>query len=267
MLRPSGAESGLELVSQASQPLLYAVFLAGLFSVAFRSKLEVRSVEEALTKRIMMEGIMSIQSGDNPRIVEQKLNVFLAPKLRSGSRKPASAKPEPKEANQPSGEAEVQQDEEMVQLVGETIQQLQNALPDSAKNATGPLRLRDLLLFVPEGTRLEIMNALGEGSPKVGDSASPWTFVFEDIAKLTDREIQMVLREVDTKDLAIAMKGASRTLQDRFFSNMSERVGTMIKEEMARRKGPNAKDIIAVQLSIMQTLRQLEGTGKVSFVR
>lgn len=60
----------------------YGAVVANLIFLPIEGKLKVRSGEELLQKRMIMEGIMSIQSGDNPRIVEQKLNVFIAPKLR-----------------------------------------------------------------------------------------------------------------------------------------------------------------------------------------
>ena len=61
----------------------YGAVLANLVCIPISGKLKARSAEESLQKRMIMEGIMSIQSGDNPRIVEQKLNVFIAPGLRS----------------------------------------------------------------------------------------------------------------------------------------------------------------------------------------
>jgi chemotaxis protein MotA len=60
----------------------YGAVMANLIFIPFAGKLSIRSAEEILSKRMIMEGIMSIQSGDNPRIVEQKLNTFIAPKLR-----------------------------------------------------------------------------------------------------------------------------------------------------------------------------------------
>ena len=60
----------------------YGAVIANLIFIPFAGKLSIRSAEEILAKRMIMEGIMSIQSGDNPRIVEQKLNTFIAPKLR-----------------------------------------------------------------------------------------------------------------------------------------------------------------------------------------
>lgn len=63
----------------------YGAVVANLIAIPIGGKLKIRSAEELLQKRMIMEGIMSIQSGDNPRIVEQKLNVFIAPKLRQSS--------------------------------------------------------------------------------------------------------------------------------------------------------------------------------------
>ena len=61
---------------------LYGSLIANCFFDPLASKLKTRSAEEILSKRMIIEGIMSIQSGDNPRIVEQKLAVFLAPSKR-----------------------------------------------------------------------------------------------------------------------------------------------------------------------------------------
>ncbi|MDA0745095.1 MAG: MotA/TolQ/ExbB proton channel family protein [bacterium] len=79
---PSAIGPGMAL---ALITTLYGAVFANLICIPIGGKLKVRSAEEALQKRMIMEGIMSIQSGDNPRIVEQKLNVFIAPNLRSVS--------------------------------------------------------------------------------------------------------------------------------------------------------------------------------------
>ena len=61
---------------------LYGSLIANVFLDPFAAKLKTYSAQEILTKRMIIEGIMSIQSGDNPRIVEQKLAVFLSPTNR-----------------------------------------------------------------------------------------------------------------------------------------------------------------------------------------
>ena len=92
-------------------------------------------------------------------------------------------------------------------------------------------------------------------------------FVFDDIANLTDREIQLILREVDSKDLSTALKGATDEMKDRIFTNVSERVGTMMKEEMDFSGLVRMSDVEEVQLRIVQTVRQLEEAGQVTIVR
>jgi len=66
----------------------YGAVLSNLIFIPIAGKLKVRSAEEILIKEVMIEGILSIQSGDNPRIVEEKLKAFLAPKLRAAARRP-----------------------------------------------------------------------------------------------------------------------------------------------------------------------------------
>ncbi len=62
---------------------LYGAIVANVIALPIKDKLEARSEEEVLVKSLMLEGVLSIQSGDNPRVVEQKLKSFLAPALRA----------------------------------------------------------------------------------------------------------------------------------------------------------------------------------------
>ncbi len=68
---------------------LYGSLVANLIALPLSDKLAVRSTEELLIKSIIIRGILAIQSGDNPRIVEQKLKTFLPNRLRSGERQAA----------------------------------------------------------------------------------------------------------------------------------------------------------------------------------
>ena len=88
---------------------------------------------------------------------------------------------------------------------------------------------------------------------------------FGDITKLTDREIQMILREVDTRPLAVALAGASNRLKGRIFDNMSQRVGTMIKEEIAFAGPVPLGDVEQTQLGISETMRKLQKAGLITW--
>lgn len=72
----------------------YGAMMANFVFIPISGKLKVKSAEEVLLKEVMIEGILSIQSGDNPRIVEEKLKAFLAPKLRKGKDKKDSVEEE-----------------------------------------------------------------------------------------------------------------------------------------------------------------------------
>ena len=117
------------------------------------------------------------------------------------------------------------------------------------------------------GAVAEVLERLDAQDPELAEEVRNQMFVFDDIAKLTDREIQMILREVDSKDLAVALKGGSDEMKDRIFGNMSERVGTMIQEEMEFSGPVRMSDVEEVQLRVVQVVRQLEEAGQVTIVR
>jgi len=79
MTDPSQIGPGMAL---AILTTLYGAMLANMVCLPIADKLAQRSAEEALLKTIIIKGVMSIQSGDNPRVVEQKLKTFLPPALR-----------------------------------------------------------------------------------------------------------------------------------------------------------------------------------------
>ena len=96
--------------------------------------------------------------------------------------------------------------------------------------------------------------------------AGPW-FGFEDIKGLTDREVQTLLREVDQKDLVVALIGASDGLKEKVLSNMSRRVRTFITEEMEFQGEMREHDVLEVQARIVLLLLQLAAQGQVSVYR
>jgi flagellar motor switch protein FliG len=92
-------------------------------------------------------------------------------------------------------------------------------------------------------------------------------FVFEDLITLTDREIQILLREVDQKDLVMALKAASEELKEKILSNMSDRIRTFMQEEMDFMGPMRLREVEELQLRIVQKARQLEEQGQINIVR
>jgi len=92
-------------------------------------------------------------------------------------------------------------------------------------------------------------------------------FVFDDLDTLTDREIQVVLREVEEKDLVIALKTASEEVKEKILGNMSDRVRNYIEEEMEFLGPMRLSEVEDVQLKIVQRVRQLEEQGQINIIR
>ncbi len=125
----------------------------------------------------------------------------------------------------------------------------------------------EILNRTGRSTEKSVLERLDSQDPELAEDVRNQMFVFDDIANLTDREIQLILREVDSKDLSTALKGANDEMKDRIFANVSERVGTMMKEEMDFSGPVRMSDVEEVQLRVVQTVRQLEEAGQVTIVR
>ena len=88
-------------------------------------------------------------------------------------------------------------------------------------------------------------------------------FVFEDLVRLDDKALQRLLRDVDTKTLALALKGASAELKTKLMAQMSQRAVGVLKEEMEMLGPVRMKDVEQAQLGVVQQVRALEEAGEV----
>jgi flagellar motor switch protein FliG len=92
-------------------------------------------------------------------------------------------------------------------------------------------------------------------------------FTFEDIVKLDDRSIQLVLKDVDAKDLGLALRGVNDETKDRIFNNMSERGAEMLREEMEFQPAQKRSVVEEAQGRIVASIRKLEESGEIVISR
>jgi len=90
----------------------------------------------------------------------------------------------------------------------------------------------EILNHVDRATEKTIMEALEEDDPELAEEIRKRMFVFEDIVNLDDRAIQLIIREVESRDLALALKIASEEVSDRIYRNMSKRAASLLKEDI-----------------------------------
>ncbi len=124
-----------------------------------------------------------------------------------------------------------------------------------------------ILNTVDRGTEKRIMESLEIEEPELAEEIRKKMFVFEDIMLLDDRAIQRVLREVENKDIAVALKGANEEVQNVIFKNLSQRLAAMIKEDMEYMGPVRMKDVEEAQQKIVGVIRKLEDAGEIVISR
>ncbi len=125
----------------------------------------------------------------------------------------------------------------------------------------------EVLNNVDRGTEKIIIEALEEEDPELAEEIKKRMFVFEDIVLLDDRSIQKVLREVDSQDLAKALKGVDAEVQEKIFRNMSKRASSLLREDMDFMGPIRLRDVEEAQQKIVNIIRKLEEAGDIIVAR
>lgn len=124
-----------------------------------------------------------------------------------------------------------------------------------------------ILNSVDRGTEKNIIENLEIDDPELADEIRRKMFVFEDIITLDDKSIQRVLREIDNNDLALSLKNSNMEVQNIVFKNLSQRLTTMIQEDMEFMGPVRLKDVEEAQQKVVNVIRRLEDTGEIIISR
>jgi flagellar motor switch protein FliG len=137
---------------------------------------------------------------------------------------------------------------------------------DFAK-AGGVQSLAQVMGFVDRETEKNILDGLGRRDPAIAEEVKNLLFVFEDIINLDDRAIQRVLKEVDGKDLALALKTANDDLLSRIYKNMSTRAAATLKDDIEVLGPVRVREVGKAQQNIVDVIRTLEENGQIVIAR
>ncbi len=133
--------------------------------------------------------------------------------------------------------------------------------------AGGVQSLVDILNRADRATERLILEGLETEDPEIADEVRSRMFVFEDIVSLDDRSVQLVLRNVDTKELAVALKGVQQLVRDKITTNMSERAGQNLIEEIEMLGAIRLKTVEEAQAAVVRSIRALESAGEIVISR
>jgi len=130
-------------------------------------------------------------------------------------------------------------------------------------HAGGPAAVAAMLNLVQGALEKHILEKIADMDPALSEQIRNLMFVFEDLRGVGDKEIQRILRDVDTKTLALALKGASAELRLRLLSQMSQRAVTSLTDEMELLGPTRMKDVETAQAQIVAQARALEDAGEI----
>jgi flagellar motor switch protein FliG len=139
--------------------------------------------------------------------------------------------------------------------------------PTELTAAGGVQSLVDIINQADRATERLILEGLEQDDEELADEVRQRMFVFEDIGDLDDRSIQLILRQVDGKDLAVALKGVRADVRDKITRNMSQRAGQNLLEEIELLGPVRLSTVEESQGAIVRVIRALEESGQLVLTR
>jgi flagellar motor switch protein FliG len=139
--------------------------------------------------------------------------------------------------------------------------------PDELSTVGGLQPLVDIINRADRTTERLILEALEKRNPEIAEEIRRRMFMFEDIITLDDRSVQLVLRQVEPSDLALALKGVGEEVRDKVTGNLSERGRENLIEEMDLMGPVKVKMVEEAQQKIVSVIRSLEDSGQIEIQR
>ncbi|MEQ1838193.1 MAG: FliG C-terminal domain-containing protein, partial [Candidatus Nitrotoga sp.] len=122
----------------------------------------------------------------------------------------------------------------------------------------------EILNFMGGALETEMMENVRSYNPELAQKIEDQMFVFENILEIDDRGIQLILREVQSELLIIALKGASEELREKIFKNMSQRAAEMMREDLESKGPVRLSEVESNQKEILKTVRRLSDEGQIA---
>jgi flagellar motor switch protein FliG len=136
-------------------------------------------------------------------------------------------------------------------------------VPADLSAVGGVQPLVEIINRADRGTEKLILEGLEQRDPELADEVRSRMFVFEDLINLDDRAVQLVLRQVEVANLAIALKGVSNAVRSKVMTNMSERAAVTLGEEIELLGPVRVQTVDEAQTEVVRVIRLLEEEGQI----
>jgi flagellar motor switch protein FliG len=138
--------------------------------------------------------------------------------------------------------------------------------PNSIKKAAmgGTRVAAEILNFMSGAMETSVLASVRDFDPEVAQKVQDEMFTFDNILDLDDRAIQLLLREVQSESLIIALKGTSEQLREKIFKNMSQRAAEMLRDDLEAKGPVRVSEVEAEQKEILKIVRRLADEGQIA---
>ncbi len=157
---------------------------------------------------------------------------------------------------------------EIVSIVESTLEKRFSTVVSVDMTEIGGVNyVADIINHTDRTTEKRIFDELNKTDPTLSENIRKLMFVFEDIINLDDMTIQRVLREVETQDLAVAIKGSNEDVKNVLLNNISARAKENILSDIEYLRNVRLRDVEEAQQKIVNVIRHLEETGEIVISR
>ena len=148
--------------------------------------------------------------------------------------------------------------------LNEVLTQLLSGSDRVKKSAMGGEQLTaEILNFLGSGVETSALGAIREYDPELAQRIQDKMFVFENLIELDNRSIQVIMREISSESLIIALKGTSQELKEKIFKNMSQRAAEMLKDDFEAKGPVKVSEVEAEQKEILKIVRKMADEGQI----
>jgi flagellar motor switch protein FliG len=148
--------------------------------------------------------------------------------------------------------------------LNEVLSKLLSGKESKRKSLGGTRAAAEILNFLGDGVDTAIIEAIKTNDEKLSQQIVDEMFLFENLLEVDDKGIQLVLRDVQSEVLVIALKGADETLRDKVLKNMSSRAAETLRDDLSSMGPVRLKEVEAAQKEILKIARQLADDGQIS---
>jgi flagellar motor switch protein FliG len=145
--------------------------------------------------------------------------------------------------------------------------ELSSLVAEGMRRVDGRIAALEILRRSPATQQTEILAAIERDDPNLANELRSKLFTFEDLTRLSDRDLQSLMKDLDMKQVTVALKGGSPELREKFLKNMSSRAGELLQDDLAAMGPVKLSEVEGAQAEIAKVAIEAAEKGRITIVR